>query len=61
MERQRRGETAGTTQNARSRLNILKGIFNPDRDLLFNFTTQGIPLLLETICIALPRHGRGAR
>lgn len=47
-------ETAGTTQNgAVIALNILKGIFNPDRDLLFNFTTQGVPyLLLETICIA---------
>lgn len=33
--------------------NILRGIFNPDTDLLFNFTKQGVPyLLLETISIA---------
>lgn len=33
--------------------NILVGIFTPDPDLLFNFTTQGVPyLLLETMCIA---------
>ena len=47
-------ETSGTTQNgAKIALNILAGIFNPDTDLLFNLTTQGVPyLLLETICIA---------
>ena len=47
-------ETAGTTQNgAKIAWNILAGIFHPDTDLLFNFTTQGVPyLLLETICIA---------
>lgn len=33
--------------------NIITGIFNPDLDLLFNFTTQGVPyLLLETVAIA---------
>ena len=47
-------ETAGTTQNgAVIAWNILAGIFHPDTNLLFNFTTQGVPyLLLETICIA---------
>ncbi len=47
-------ETSGTTQNGgKIALNILKGIFHPDTDLLFNLTTQGVPyLLLETICIA---------
>ena len=47
-------ETAGPTQNgAVIAWNILAGIFHPDTDLLFNFTTQGVPyLLLETICIA---------
>lgn len=47
-------ETAGTTQSgATIAWNILAGIFHPDTDLLFNFTTQGVPyLLLETICIA---------
>ena len=45
-------ETAGTTQSgATIAWNILAGIFHPDTDLLFNFTTQGVPyLLLETIC-----------
>jgi len=34
--------------------NIVKGIFSPSMDLIFNFTNQGLPyLLLETICIAL--------
>lgn len=33
--------------------NIIRGIFNPNRDMLFNLTTKGVPyLLLETICIA---------
>lgn len=33
--------------------NILSGIFHPDRELLFDFTTSGIAyLLLETVCIA---------
>lgn len=33
--------------------NILGGIFHPDTELLFNFTTTGIAyLLLETVCIA---------
>ena len=33
--------------------NILKGIVQPDTNLLFNFTKQGVPyLLFETICIA---------
>ena len=33
--------------------NIIKGIFNPNRDMLFNLTSKGVPyLLLETICIA---------
>ena len=47
-------ETAGTTQSgATIAWNILAGIFHPDTDLLFNFTTQGVPyLLLETVCIA---------
>ena len=32
---------------------ILSGIFHPDVDFLFNFTSQGVAyLLLETICIA---------
>ncbi len=32
---------------------ILRGIFNPDRTLLFNLTTSGVGyLLLETVCIA---------
>lgn len=34
--------------------NILKGLVNPDLDLLFNFTTKGVfYLLLETMAIAL--------
>lgn len=34
--------------------NILKGIFHPSTDILFNLTTEGVAyLLLETICIAL--------
>ena len=38
-------ETAGTTQNgAVIAWNILAGIFHPDTDLLFNFTTQGVPI-----------------
>ena len=33
--------------------NILKGIFNPDTEFLFDFSTKGVPyLLLETMCIA---------
>lgn len=33
--------------------NIIKGIFSPDKNLLINFTTKGVPYLLaETICIA---------
>lgn len=33
--------------------NIFLGIFNPDKELLFNLTTSGVPyLLLETMCIA---------
>ncbi|MBS5939048.1 phosphonate ABC transporter, permease protein PhnE [Clostridium sp.] len=33
--------------------NILSGIFHPDTNLLFNFTTSGVAyLLLETVCIA---------
>ncbi|MDO5400582.1 MAG: phosphonate ABC transporter, permease protein PhnE [Eubacteriales bacterium] len=33
--------------------NILSGIFHPDRALLLNATTSGVPyLLLETMCIA---------
>lgn len=33
--------------------NILSGIFHPDMNLLFNFTTSGVAyLLLETLCIA---------
>ena len=32
---------------------IINGILHPDTELLFNFTTQGVPyLLLETMCIA---------
>lgn len=32
---------------------IVRGIFNPDRNLLFNLTKQGVPyLLLETLSIA---------
>lgn len=32
---------------------IIQGIFRPDLNLLFDFSTQGVPfLLLETICIA---------
>lgn len=32
---------------------IVGGIFNPDTELLFNLTSQGVPyLLLETMCIA---------
>ena len=52
-------ETAGTTQSgATIAWNILAGIFHPDTDLLFNFTTQGVPyLLLETICIAFLHRG----
>ncbi|HAT02464.1 MAG TPA: phosphonate ABC transporter, permease protein PhnE [Oribacterium sp.] len=47
-------ETAGTTQNGgKMALNILNGIVHPEKKLLFNLTTQGVPyLLLETICIA---------
>ena len=42
-------ETAGTTQSgAKIAWNILAGIFHPDTDLLFNFTTQGVPCLLYT-------------
>ena len=34
-------------------IKIIKGIFTPDKELLINFTKQGVPyLLLETICIA---------
>lgn len=34
--------------------NILKGLVNPDLELLFNFTQKGVPyLLLETMAIAL--------
>ena len=34
-------------------LGILNGIFHPDKELLFNLTTQGVGyLLLETVCIA---------
>jgi len=34
--------------------NILKGLVNPDLDLLFTFTQKGVPyLLLETMAIAL--------
>ena len=34
-------------------LSIINGIFHPDTELLFNFTSQGVPyLLLETMCIA---------
>ena len=56
-------ETAGTTQNgAVIAWNILAGIFHPDTDLLFNFTTQGVPyLLLETICIAFLGTGLVSR
>ena len=33
--------------------NIISGIFHPDQELLFDFTTSGIAyLLLETVCIA---------
>lgn len=33
--------------------NIISGIFHPDTDLLFDFTTSGVAyLLLETMCIA---------
>lgn len=33
--------------------NIIIGIFNPDTNMLFNLTNQGVPyLLLETMCIA---------
>lgn len=33
--------------------NIIKGIFNPKKEMLFNLTTKGVPyLLLETMCIA---------
>lgn len=33
--------------------NIIKGILNPDTELLLNLTRQGVPyLLLETVCIA---------
>ncbi len=32
---------------------IINGILHPDTELLFNFTTKGVPyLLLETMCIA---------
>ncbi|WP_053984800.1 phosphonate ABC transporter, permease protein PhnE [Niameybacter massiliensis] len=45
-----KGVTAGGMDVAG---NIIKGIFNPDTQLLFNFTNQGVPyLLLETVCIA---------
>lgn len=47
-------ETAGTTQNGgKMAMNILGGIINPDKKLLFNLTNTGVPyLLLETVCIA---------
>lgn len=47
-------ESSGTTTNGgKMALNILNGIVHPDKDLLFNLTTSGVPyLLLETICIA---------
>ncbi|MDR0840258.1 MAG: phosphonate ABC transporter, permease protein PhnE [Christensenellaceae bacterium] len=33
--------------------NIIRGIFHPDAELLFNFTRSGVAyLLLETVCIA---------
>lgn len=47
-------EGVNMTQNGgKIASNILKGIFSPDQDLLFNFTQQSVPyLLLETISIA---------
>lgn len=45
--------TGGSTGGGTIAVNILKGIFQPDTELLFNFTKQGVPyLLLETVCIA---------
>ncbi|MCH3918431.1 MAG: phosphonate ABC transporter, permease protein PhnE [Spirochaetia bacterium] len=46
--------SAGTGSNGgKVALNILKGIINPERSILFNFTKTGVPyLLFETVCIA---------
>ena len=45
-----KGVTEGGSDVAKS---ILGGILQPDTELLFNFTNQGVPyLLLETMCIA---------
>ncbi|MEG0541633.1 MAG: phosphate/phosphonate ABC transporter permease [Angelakisella sp.] len=45
--------TGGAQSGGQIAWNIISGIFQPDTDLLFNFTKQGVPyLLLETVCIA---------
>ena len=47
-------ETSGSTQNGgQIALNVLSGIFHPQLDFLFDFSTKGVPyLMLETLCIA---------
>ena len=47
-------ETSGSTQDGgQIALNVLSGIFHPDLEFLFDFSTKGVPyLMLETICIA---------
>ena len=44
---------SATKDGAEVAKNIIKGIFNPKKEMLFNLTTKGVPyLLLETMCIA---------
>ena len=47
-------ETSGSTQDGgQIALNVLSGIFHPDLEFLFDFSTKGVPyLMLETVCIA---------
>lgn len=47
-------KTDGTEINGGAvALSIIKGLLHPNKSLLFNLTTEGIPyLLLETLCIA---------
>ncbi len=47
-------KTDGTEVDGRAvALSIVKGIFSPNRELLFNLTKEGVPyLLLETLAIA---------
>jgi phosphonate transport system permease protein len=47
-------ETSGSTQDGgQIALNVLRGIFHPDIEFLFDMTKSGVPyLMLETVCIA---------